>query len=78
MRVGGVHEFVFVPRDIYLEASTSLCVQSIAPSRLPQLCGLKAQAKSRKRCLPSMLVHAGIIALRDPALLNSKRSGHCV
>ena len=43
----------------------------IAPPR-----GLKSQPE-KSVCL-ALLVHAGIIALRYPALLSSKQSGHCV
>ena len=37
---------------------------------------LKSQPE-KKVCL-ALLAHAGIIVLRSPALLSSKRSGHCV
>ena len=52
-------------------ASTRFCMTGIAPPR-----GLKSQPE-KSVCL-AVLVNAGIIVLRYPALLSSKRSGHCV
>ena len=49
-------------------ASAKLFVTCIAPPR-----GLKPQPEKA-----SIVVHVGIIVLRSPALLSSKRSGHCV
>ena len=51
--------------------SASLFVTCIAPP-----CGLKRQPE-KGVCL-ALLVHVGILALRSPALLSTKRSGHCV
>ena len=52
-------------------ASASLFVTCIAPPH-----GLKPQPENGV-CL-ALLVHAGIIVLRFPALLSNNRSGHCV
>ena len=64
----------FVICLLHIASASLMCIEHCAIQTATTMC---AQAKSRKRCLPSIVGPCRIIVLHDPALLSSKRSGHC-